>query len=184
MQGKLSFQDDQLVETAGAICEFEFVLGAVETLPGNRYDAHAADVLSDVAALPPGVPMQRPPDRPGNADESVQSGQTRLDRMGNQMRQGCSGPGGDGDAVHRDAGKGRVRQPQDDSRDPLVADEEIRAASQDARGDMSLVAAADDFNQFVGSARGDEVLGRAARLQPGVGSQGFVAARDVFEVLE
>ena len=61
----------------------------------------------------------------------------------------------------------------DSAFDAAVADEEIGAAADDACGDASFAAEADEVGEAFGGAGFDPELGRAADLHGGVAGHGF-----------
>ena len=70
---------------------------------------------------------------------------------------------------------------QDGPAHPFIADENVRAATDHADGNLVLVAGPHDVEQFVDVAGTDQILSRTADFHPRQRSQRLVTKRDLFE---
>ena len=108
-------------------------------------------------------------------------GQAAVHGGGDQAAEVRSAADGDALAVDLDAAELQRRQPQDQARHALVADEDIRALAQNAGLDAFVVAAREQGDQLVGIFRLGKEFRRSAQLKPGVHGQGFSLPHDVLE---
>ena len=150
----------------------------------ERHQRHFGYELTDIAAAATGVAMQGTAERSGNSDERFETGETCLDRAGDQLREECAGLGTNGVTGHVNLGKRLVDKANHHSGNPLFTNEEIRAAAEYSQRNPLFVTHPHDGDQLVLMARLDEVLRRPPYAKPCKRGKRYITLCDLAKVVE
>ena len=137
--------------------------------------------LADITAASASVSFQRTADHPRNPCQDFHSSQSRANADRNRLRQQRAGSGAKSRAVHDHFGELRIRQLNHRAANSGIADQQVRPAAEHKNRDVLLVAEDDDATQFIGIARRDKELSRAANIHPSERGQRAVRLCDFAE---
>ena len=130
------------------------------------------------------MPRRAPPTVPGMPVRTSRPARPARADLRDQGRQRHRGAGLDDVAVDRHVGEGRALQVDDQAVDPLVADQDVRAAAEDLERQPLVAAAAEQAEQLVERPGPGQVRGRAPEPEPDVRGQRLIGLDDRAEVVE